>query len=229
MLVALYLTHTFDIDVFKTIKTNSTTLKYIYIESANITEGCNVAFDTIDCYNFLRTVSTIGMESMVTRIFMATRLRNVVFQWNVYLWLNTTLQIIFETALGISCWQLNGLLLYFVNSSVRTSISSMHFSSTGDFPTRRTQPRGKDVPCRAPTTKWKTNGNIDPWNLKHGQETDHRTIDLRGWRERGENEVEVRKTCETWRTRTGHRRPPSWKTRVRPIRMNVIVWMVQTT
>ena len=93
----------------------------------------------------------------------------------------------------------------------------------------RTQPRGKDVPCRAPTTKWKTNGNIDPWNLKHGQETDHRTIDLRGWRERGENEVEVRKTCETWRTRTGHRRPPSWKTRVRPIRMNVIVWMVQTT
>ena len=43
------LPYTFDISVFKTIKTNSTTIRHIYNESANITEGCNVAFDTIDC------------------------------------------------------------------------------------------------------------------------------------------------------------------------------------
>ena len=43
------LPHTFDIGVFETIKTNSTTIKHIDNESANIIEGCNVDFDTIDC------------------------------------------------------------------------------------------------------------------------------------------------------------------------------------
>ena len=40
-------------------------------ESANIIEGCNVAFDISDCRNFSQTVTGIGIESMVTR----TRLR----------------------------------------------------------------------------------------------------------------------------------------------------------
>ena len=46
---------------------NSTTIKRIYNSSANIIEGCNVAFDTNDCYNFLCMVSMIGIGSMVTR------------------------------------------------------------------------------------------------------------------------------------------------------------------
>ena len=57
----------------------------------------------------------------------------------IYLLLNTTPHTMFETALAISSWQLNGLLLYLVNSSVRTSISSMHFSSIGDFPTPKSR------------------------------------------------------------------------------------------
>ena len=40
------LPHTFDIGVFKSVKRNSATIKHIYNESANIIEGCNVAFDT---------------------------------------------------------------------------------------------------------------------------------------------------------------------------------------
>ena len=43
------LPHTFDIGVFKTAKKNSTTIKHIHNKSANIIEGCNVAFDTNDC------------------------------------------------------------------------------------------------------------------------------------------------------------------------------------
>ena len=35
--------------VFKTIKMISTMVKYIYSKSANIIEGCNVAFDANDC------------------------------------------------------------------------------------------------------------------------------------------------------------------------------------
>ena len=43
------LPHTFDIDVFRPVKKKSTTTKHIHNYSANITEGCNVAFDTNDC------------------------------------------------------------------------------------------------------------------------------------------------------------------------------------
>ena len=43
---------TFNISVFKSSENNSTTVKHIYNESANIIEGCQVAFDTIDCWNF---------------------------------------------------------------------------------------------------------------------------------------------------------------------------------
>ena len=39
------------IGVFKSFKTNSATIKRIYDESANVIEGCNVAFDTNDCWN----------------------------------------------------------------------------------------------------------------------------------------------------------------------------------
>ena len=42
----------FHIGMFKLIKTISTAIKHIYKESANIIEGCNVAFDTNDCRNF---------------------------------------------------------------------------------------------------------------------------------------------------------------------------------
>ena len=44
--------HTLHIGVFKFVETISTTIKHIYKESANIIEGCNVAFDTNDCWNF---------------------------------------------------------------------------------------------------------------------------------------------------------------------------------
>ena len=40
--------HIFHIGVLKFVKTISTTIKHIYTESANIIEGCNVAFDTND-------------------------------------------------------------------------------------------------------------------------------------------------------------------------------------
>ena len=39
------------IDNFKSNTKISTTIKHIYNESANIFEGCNVAFDTNDCWN----------------------------------------------------------------------------------------------------------------------------------------------------------------------------------
>ena len=41
---------TFNIDGFKSIKNNSSTIKHIYIESAKIIEGCNVAFHINDCW-----------------------------------------------------------------------------------------------------------------------------------------------------------------------------------
>ena len=37
---------------FHIVKTIFTKIKHIYKESANIIEGCNVAFDTNDCWNF---------------------------------------------------------------------------------------------------------------------------------------------------------------------------------
>ena len=46
------LPHTFNIGVFKSIKKDPDTLQHIYNESANIIEGCNVAFDTNACWNF---------------------------------------------------------------------------------------------------------------------------------------------------------------------------------
>ena len=46
------LPHAFHIGVFKFVFTISTAIKHIYKESANIIEGCNVACDTNDCWNF---------------------------------------------------------------------------------------------------------------------------------------------------------------------------------
>ena len=46
------LPHAFHIGVFKLVKTISTAIKLNHKESANIIEGCNVAFDTSDCWNF---------------------------------------------------------------------------------------------------------------------------------------------------------------------------------
>ena len=46
------LPHAVHIGVFKFVKTISTAIKHIYQESANIIEGCNVALDTNDCWNF---------------------------------------------------------------------------------------------------------------------------------------------------------------------------------
>ena len=43
------LPHIFDIGVFETVKKNSTATKHIRNKSANIIEGCNVAFDTNGC------------------------------------------------------------------------------------------------------------------------------------------------------------------------------------
>ena len=59
------LPHTFNIGMFKSIK-NSATIKHIYNEPANIIEGCNVAFDTNDCWNFPWTLPVIGIEGMAT-------------------------------------------------------------------------------------------------------------------------------------------------------------------
>ena len=46
------LPHAFHIGVFKFVFTISTAIKHIYKESAHIIEGCNVACDTNDCWNF---------------------------------------------------------------------------------------------------------------------------------------------------------------------------------
>ena len=61
------LPHAFHIGEFKFIFTISTAIKHIYKESANTIEGCNVACDTNDCWNFQQTVPVITIESMVTR------------------------------------------------------------------------------------------------------------------------------------------------------------------
>ena len=61
------MTYTFNIDVFKTIKRNSTTITHIHNESANFTDNCDVAFDTNYWWNQPKTVPVIGMESMVAR------------------------------------------------------------------------------------------------------------------------------------------------------------------
>ena len=57
----------FHIGVFKFVFTISTAIKHIYKESAHIIEGCGVACDTNDCWNFQYTVLVIAIESMVTR------------------------------------------------------------------------------------------------------------------------------------------------------------------
>ena len=46
------LPHAFHIGVFKFVKTISTAIKKYLKEFANITEGCNVVFETNDCWNF---------------------------------------------------------------------------------------------------------------------------------------------------------------------------------
>ena len=57
---------TFDIGVFKSLQNNSTTIKHIYNESANIIEGYNLAFDNNDCWNFRFSVTvTVVCSSMV--------------------------------------------------------------------------------------------------------------------------------------------------------------------
>ena len=49
-------------------------MKHNYNESANLTENCDVTFDTNDCPNFPLNVPMIGMEGMVIRIlFRYTR------------------------------------------------------------------------------------------------------------------------------------------------------------
>ena len=59
--------HTCNIDVFKTIKRNSTTIVHIHNESANLIDNCDVAFDINNWWNQPKTLPMIGMESMVTR------------------------------------------------------------------------------------------------------------------------------------------------------------------
>ena len=61
------LPHSFDIDVIEIVKNNSTMINYIYNESVNFTDNCDVTFDTNDWWNQPKTVSVIGMESMVPR------------------------------------------------------------------------------------------------------------------------------------------------------------------
>ena len=46
------LPNAFHIGVFKFVFTISTAIKHIYKESAHMIEGCDVAFDTNDCWNF---------------------------------------------------------------------------------------------------------------------------------------------------------------------------------
>ena len=46
------LPHAYHIGVFKFVFTISTAIKHIYKESANLIEGCDVACDTNDCWNF---------------------------------------------------------------------------------------------------------------------------------------------------------------------------------
>ena len=46
------LPHTFNIGMYKSSK-NFTRIKHIYNESTNLTDSCNVAFDTSDLWNFL--------------------------------------------------------------------------------------------------------------------------------------------------------------------------------
>ena len=58
------LSHTFNIDMFKR---NSTTIKHIHSESANLIDNRDVAFDTNNSWSQPKTVPVISMESMVTR------------------------------------------------------------------------------------------------------------------------------------------------------------------
>ena len=53
---------TFNISMFKFVKKNSGTIKHIYNESVNIIEGCNVAFDTNDCWNFPKRCQWLALS-----------------------------------------------------------------------------------------------------------------------------------------------------------------------
>ena len=46
------LPHSFSMGVFKSFENKSTTTKLTYNEYGNIIEGCNVAFDASDSWNF---------------------------------------------------------------------------------------------------------------------------------------------------------------------------------
>ena len=46
---------------------NSTAIKHIYDEFANLIDNCDVAFDSNGWWNHQKTVPVIGMESIVTR------------------------------------------------------------------------------------------------------------------------------------------------------------------
>ena len=59
--------HSFNIDMFETIKNNSTIIKHTDNESVNFTDNCDVAFDTNDWWNQPKMDPVISMESMVPR------------------------------------------------------------------------------------------------------------------------------------------------------------------
>ena len=56
-----------DIGVLNATKQFFHNMIYIYSESVNLIDNCNVAFDSINLWNHPKTVPVIGMESMVTR------------------------------------------------------------------------------------------------------------------------------------------------------------------
>ena len=62
------LPHTFDMGVFRTVKKNSTTIKYISNQWANIIEGCNVAFDTNDVGDWHGEYGDTRSPSLHTRL-----------------------------------------------------------------------------------------------------------------------------------------------------------------
>lgn len=57
----------------------------------------------------------------------------------IYLLPNTTPHIMFDTAFDRRTWPLKDFPLCLLNSSVRTSISSWHFSSSDDLPTPKSR------------------------------------------------------------------------------------------
>ena len=86
---------------------------------------------TLDCIS-------VQNNSIIRTVFWFN-IQKFVWNYQSHRLPKTTPQIMLDTALATSSWQLNGFPSYFIISLVSTSISSMHLPSIVDFPTPKSR------------------------------------------------------------------------------------------